>query len=360
MDFLRVLDAVRSVTGTRSADRFTNHPKNVLILRSDQHGHKIVMVHDAMLAKSVLESPSYQQYNFVARILSVAKPERTRWIRRFCDTGLIMIDGDDHRRRRMQMDDLLDRCIHRLLGLPPETTAAVLEAAIRKGSRTSTSGVSRALVRFLFSECVSEITGKDTHLPEEAMFTIDFFNPFPTLSLLYRCDDAISRCCETIDFEELGEPEQAAILSLMLMGVSPIYAVLTAMMNAIVTAVRSGQDPHDALRNARGVDSYAIVPVNFVMRECVTATAIAGEQVEPGDILYLFLGSATGCPFSRLTSIPFGGGQHYCSGAKLTSAMLGVARTALQGAIALVGGLDPADVEQGKSSAFLNYGMTSP
>lgn len=360
MDFLRVLDAVRAITSRRGEDHFMDQPAPLLILRSDQTGHKIVMVHDALLGKAVLESPAYRQYNFVTKILGIAKPERTAWIRRFCDVGLIMIDGDEHQRRRVDMDAVLDRCVDRLIGLPPAKMAAVLETAIGESPRPSARDVSRALVRLLFSECITAITGKDTQLPEAALFSIDFFNPFPTLSTLYRADAAISTCCEAIDLEQLGEAEQAAILSLMLMGVSPIDAMLTAMMNAAITAVRAGQDAQEALRQVRGVDAYSIVATNFVMRECVAETTVAGEKIAPGDILYLFLGSASGCPFSRLNAIPFGAGQHFCSGAKLTSTMLGIVRAALQRSIAMVGRIEPSDVEQGKASAFLTYSVTDP
>ena len=360
MDFLRVLDAVRSITGKRGEDHFVDQPDPLLILRSHQDGRKVVMVHESRLGKAVLESPAYRQYNFVEKILSIAKPERTGWINRFCDLGLIMIDGDEHQQRRLSMNDQLERCVHRLIGLPPAKTAAILEKALRRTPHASARDVSRALVLFLVSECVTAITGKETQLPEEATFAIDFFNPFPTLSSLYRGDDAIERCCEAIDFEGIGEAEQAAILSLMVMGVSPLYAMFTAMMNTAIAAVRTGQDSQQALRHVRGVDAYSIVATNFVMRECVAETTLNGEKIDPGDILYLFLGSARGCPFSRQTAIPFGAGQHYCSGAKLTSTMLGILRSALQGSIALVGNLEPSDVEQGKATAFLTYMQQLP
>lgn len=357
MDFLRVLDAVRAITGKRGEDRFPAQPAPLVVFRSDSGGRKVVMVHDAGLARGVLESPAYRQYNFVERILSVAKPERTAWIRRFCDVGLIMIDGPEHERRRLETGRLLDRCVERLIDLPPERMETVLQAALRSHQPATARDVARAIVITLFSECVSEVAGQEGLLLDETIFAIDFFNPFPTISTLHRCNDALSRCCEAIGVEELGDAEQATVLSLLVMGVSPLYAMFTAMINAAVAAVQSGQDPRRAIRDVRGVDAYSIVSTNFVMRECVVENDVGGEKILPGDIVYLFLGSASGCPFSRLTAIPFGAGRHYCSGAKLTSTMLSIVRNALQSCTAAMVGVEPSPVEQGRASAFLTYGM---
>jgi cytochrome P450 len=355
MDFLRVLDAVRSITGNRGGDRFPAQPGSLLVIRSDQDGRKVVMVHDAALAKAVLESPAYRQYNFVERILSVAKADRTSWIRRFCDVGLIMIDGPEHERRRQATNELLERCVHRLIGLPPERTAAVLEAAIQKAPGGSAHDVGRVLVVFLFAECIATVTGNDAPPLDETIFEIDFFNPFPTLSTLYRSNEALATCCEAIGVEGLGEAEQATVLSLLVMGVSPLYAMFTAMANETITAVRSGEDPHEAARLARGVDAYSIVATNFVMRECVAENVVGDEMILPGDMVYSFLGSASGCPFTRQTAIPFGAGRHYCSGAKLTSVMLNVAQKAMAAMGERLGSASPSAVVQGKAHAFLAY-----
>lgn len=354
MDFLRVLDAVRSITGMRGEDRFP-HKASAVVALPTQEGRRVVMVHDAGMAKAVLESDAYRQYNFVERILSVAKPERTARIRRFCDIGLIMIDGPEHERRRVETARLLDRCVQRLLDLPPDKVARFVEDAIQSQSPAAARDIGRALVVLLFSECLAAVTGQDGLLLDDTIFAIDFFNPFPTLSTLYRCDEALSRSCEKLGVERLGEAEEATALSLLVMGVSPLYAMFTALVNAAVEAMRSGQDMEQAVRRVRGVDAYSVVPTNFVMRACIAETEIGGENISPGDIVYLFLGSATGCPFSRLTAIPFGAGRHYCSGAKLTSTMLSIVRNALPGCMAALRRVESSAVEQGKAAAFLMY-----
>jgi len=132
--------------------------------------------------------------------------------------------------------------------------------------------------------------------------------------------------------------------------------LITASLNQYVQSLTGGVPHAEALLSVAKADSYTIVPTNFVMRECIAPDMIGDEHVAVGDIVYLFLGSATGCPFSRQSAVPFGAGAHYCSGAKLTSMMLWAVRPGLTAADPLV--LERAvssPAEQGKASAFLMY-----
>lgn len=355
MDYLRILDRVRAVTGNRTEDRFPEAGSPIAAVRQNADSPATIFVFDAQIAKHVLESSAYRQFPFLDKILSIAKPERTSWIRRFCEVGLIMTDGPEHERRRMRMAAVLERCVERLKQLPDARTARVMEAASR-GPAPSADRIARAIVCLLFGECITAVVGHDVELPPEHLFEIDFFNPFPTLSSLARCNASIDACCRAIGVESLDADDQAAVLSMLIMGVRPLHAQITACLNRCLRARCAGAPLDEALALAAKVDAYSIVATNFVMRECVVPGAIADEAVAAGDIIYLFLGSASGCPFSRQTAVPFGAGAHYCSGAKLTSVMLWTLRAGLAAA-------DPtafdhvaaAPAEQGKASAFLTY-----
>jgi hypothetical protein len=355
MDYLRILEQVRAVTGNRADDRFPAADSTLGVFRKSGDSPATFLVFDARVAKEILESPAYRQFPFLDRILSITKPERTFWISRFCEVSLIMIDGPEHERRRTHMAAALERCVDPLKRLPAERTARIIEEAARS-SGASADGIARALVCLLFSESITAIIGRAVELPQDHLFQIDFFNPFPTLSSLARCNTSIDACCQAIGVERLDADDQSVVLSLLVMGVSPLHALITASLNQCLPARESGSPLDEALALAAKVDSYAIVPTNFVMRECSQPDSIAGEQVTIGDIVYLFLGSATGCPFSRQTAVPFGGGAHYCSGAKLTSVMMWAVRAGLAAADPVA--LDAVTVarpEQGKASAFLTY-----
>jgi cytochrome P450 len=91
------------------------------------------------------------------------------------------------------------------------------------------------------------------------------------------------------------------------------------------------------------------------MRTCAAADTIGSEAVRPGDVVYLFLGSATGCPFSRLTSVPFGAGRHFCSGAALTQLMTTAVQNGLSRIQADGSQITPSEEVQGKAAAFLRF-----
>jgi hypothetical protein len=358
MNYLQLLDTIRSITGRRQYDRFPPVEAAIDVFRRDGAKGATFVVYDALQAKAVLQSPNYGQFNFLQQILTIAKPERTEWIRRFCDIGLIMLDGPEHQRRRPLMQRSLEKCASGVKGIPDDEMVAVIEDGIAAEPATSAAIASR-LVVFLFSRAVAGLVGKPVELPARDLFAVDFFNPFPTLSSLSRCNEAIGNCCEAIGFDGLDEPDQAAVLSLLVMGVSPLHALLTALLNAYAAGLEAGMERADAVKAATGWNSYAIVPTNFVMRTCIATDVLGQDVVQPGDIVYLFLGSATGCPFSRLTSVPFGAGLHHCSGAALTQVMTTAVRNGLIRIDPHGCPITPSEEVKGKAAAFLGFGAAS-
>lgn len=358
MNYLQLLDTIRSITGRRQHDRFPPVEAGLKVFRHDGAKGATFVVYDALLAKAVLQSPNYRQFNFLQQILTIAKPERTKWIRRFCEIGLIMLDGPEHQRRRPLMQRSLEKCASGLKAIPDHEIVSVIESGIAAEVATSATIASR-LVVFLFSKAISELVGKPVQLPARDLFAVDFFNPFPTLSSLARCDESIGNCCEATGFDELEESEQTAVLSLLVMGVSPMHALFTTLLNSYVSGLQAGLESAEAVRASTGWNSYEIVPTNFVMRTCVVSDMLGEKLVQPGDIAYLFLGSATGCPFSRVTSVPFGAGLHLCSGAALTQVMTNAVRNGLIHTQVDGSRIMQSEEFQGKAAAFLGFNMAS-
>lgn len=353
MKYLQLLDTIRAITGRRRFDRFPQVEPSVITFRSETQPATF-LVHDAQQAKAVLQSPRYEQFNFLSQVLTIAKPDRTEWIRRFCEIGLIMVDGPEHQRRRLLMQQALDRCAVGVKQISEDELHAAVEDGLGADQCTA-DGIASRLVLLLFSRSIAALSGSAVELDPVDLFSIDFFNPFPTLSSLSRCNDSIGKCCRAIGFESLDESGQAAVLSLLLMGVGPLHAIITALLNDYIGGRREGLAAEAAVKRTLQVDSYAIVPTNFVMRVCVAADTLGMEVVRPGDIVYLFLGAATGCPFTRLTSLPFGAGQHYCSGAALTQVMINAVRSVLGRVEADWREIRPSTEVQGKAAAFLSF-----
>jgi len=353
MKYLQLLDTIRSITGRRQFDRFPKVEPAVIVLRSDGQPTTLI-VHDAQQAKAVLQSPRYEQFNFLSQVLTIAKPDRSEWIRRFCEIGLIMVDGEEHQRRRRLMQRALDRCAFGIKQIPEEQIITVVEDCLSIDPCTVDAVVSK-LVLLLFSRSIASLSGASVELDPIDLFSIDFFNPFPTLSSLSRCNESIGKCCRAIGFEALDESGQVTVLSLLLMGVGPLRAMITALLNDYIGARREGLAAEAAVKRTHRVDSHSIVPTNFVMRACVAADTIGMEPVKPGDIVYVFLGAGTGCPFTRLTSVPFGAGRHYCSGAGLSLVMMNAVRSVLGRIKADWSRITLSAAAQGKAAAFLSF-----
>ena len=353
MEYLDILQAIRSVTAARTATSFPASPTPTL--RCGGPGHSVVVVVDAALSRAVLESPRYEALNFLDRILTAAKPEKTRWIRRFCELSPLMVDGPEHVRRRALVDTMIDRCMSEVKDLPPNAIGAVIQDGLARPG-ASAALIAGDVVAMLLATSCSTCLGRPVQLPRDELLAIDFFNPFPTLSALARCDDAIATCCLAVGLGPDDETTAMAVLSLLTMGVRPLHAVTTQLIDAWLTNATAG-DPSEALRERLAmVDAYAAVPVNFVMRRCIEADTIGAEDVSPGDVVYCFLGSATGCPFTRQSAVPFGAGTHVCSGAQLSIMMVHQVRRAILG-LGVHDGLQvsPSRPLRGIANAFLTY-----
>ena len=359
MQYLRILNALRTITGQRSAHHFPNQYSDLEIFDSPGSESRVLFIYNTSLGRQVLDSREFGQYDFTQRALALAGEERTNWIRRFCFESPVMLDGTAHQVRRRELSNVLKRCTDALNTVKIADLASDLLVAARHKSATSLR-VSQEIVTQLLSICLGAITGRDANLPTEELMAVDFFNPFPKPSSLYRCDHAISACMHALQWQSLNEAERTAVSVMIVMGVSPLVATATASLNALLEVLAIPGSTHDeAVTASRKVDFHATVPTNFVMRRCLTTTVVNGHELREGDLAYVFLGPVSGCPFSALTTLPFGSGRHVCSGRQLSLIMLASVHDALELAVSSLAELPLVNrrtpVEAGRASAFLRY-----
>ena len=357
MEYLKILAAIRAITGGRGEGAFPQREPLLHFSRSEAGEGSVVFVQDVNLSRQILQSSHYQQFNFLARTLTASDPSQFHWIRRFCEVGLIMVDGEGHRARRQAMAKFMEQCLESLARLDLDELARYI--SIAKDDRwTSSHHLAQLISECLFSRCAGCLAGLDDEvlrLSGSDLVLIDFFNPFPTRSALLACEAALGRCAVKCKMDGLQEDVQAAIISLLVMGVRPTIALFTVAINHFSRVLSAGRPLDEALRELDQVSSQSVVPTNFVMRKCIVDDDLRGLSVRAGDILYVFLGSASGCPFSARNSLPFGGGAHYCSGAKLTDAMFQILKGLLVGLGDELMGLECSRVRQGFASAFLAF-----
>ena len=76
--------------------------------------------------------------------------------------------------------------------------------------------------------------------------------------------------------------------------------------------------------------SYSnITPLNFTSRISKKDISIDNIKFKVGDIVYVFLTKISKCPFTKLTSMPFGMGSHKCPGNIIADSILEKSKRAL-------------------------------
>lgn len=351
MRYLRILDTLRSITGNRSATQFPARNTAYELIDAEPHGPdaaRVIFLYDIELCRVVLESDCFEQFDFLARAMATIDPECSAAIRAICRSTPLLLDGPLHRQRRQGTAQVLARCSEHLSSQGRQRVTAALETVLASAPPLESSRIAEALVATLFNGCFSLIAGREIALPPEWLFEVDFFNPFPSPSTLMRCNELIDQACRAIGWEDLDEAEQATVSALLVMGVSPIHAMVTASINAMIETLRAGATPQVDL------DPHQVVPTNFVMRRCMASFQVGELAFAPGDIIYVFLGSVSGCPFGRLTALPFGAGRHYCSGARLSHQMLDLVNGALRERFDAIANVIPSAVNR-RASAFLDF-----
>lgn len=359
MQYLMILNSIRWVTGQRSPASFPDKGCSIESFGPMGTGSGVLFVYDTAIGKSILESADFRQYNFIERAVALTSEEQTAWIRRFCAESPVMLDGTLHQEQRRELNNIFLSCSEALRNVSADMLAATIVSASSVDSASSLS-IGEEIIGQIFSLCLTKITGHEVAIPAEELFAVDFFNPFPKPSTLQRCDRAIRTCMEAVHWQNLSKIEVLAVSTLLIMGVSPLLAAVTKSINTLLEGLCPPDDNiNNAIRACRTVDFYNTVPTNFVIRRCIEPVQIQYYSLAKDDLVYVFLGSANGCPLNRLHSIPFGAGRHICSGTKLSADMLSLTHDALELAApvlkksALLCRRSPT--VEGRASAFLTY-----
>jgi hypothetical protein len=359
MQYLKILNSIRWITGQRSPASFPEKDCSIESFGPMGTGQGVLFVYDISIGKSILESADLGQYNFIERAIALTSEEQTAWIRRFCAESPVMLDGTSHQDQRRELNNIFLRCSDALRNVSADMLASTIVSASNVEGASSLS-VGEEVIGKLFATCLTEITGHEVEIPTEDLFAVDFFNPFLKPSTLQRCDHAIRTCMEALHWQKLSKIEALAASTLLIMGVSPLLAAVTKSINVLLEGLCPPNDSiTHAIKTCRSVDFYNTVPTNFVIRRCLKPVNIQDYSLAKDDLVYVFLGSANGCPLSRLQSIPFGAGRHICSGTRLSAEMLHLTHDALELAApalkesAVVCRQSP--IVQGRAAAFLTY-----
>ncbi|MCT0208715.1 cytochrome P450 [Synechococcus sp. CS-1332] len=331
-------------------------------LSDASQGPRIYMVYRASLARTILADSRFQQAQFLAPILSLCDEESTRQIRFFIDSNPAFLNADRHAAQVEAIQQPFARCEDAIRNLNISVLLEAIDPLLDGSDDLTAHQVGIALVGRLMRHCLETISGVDPPLDNKEVFAVDIFQPFAKRSHLVRCNTILDALINAIENHPdrqcpLSDADRLAVLTLLMMGATPLLAVATALLNAVIRSPDSADLQASLASLSNG---YSMLPTNFVMRECVVPHHISGHSLHSGDTCYLFLGDVSGCPFSSSLKLPLGYGSHYCKGAGLAKVVTArIQELLLYRANEIAENVCTSAVQVGPASAFLKYSDAS-
>ncbi|MBN8246870.1 MAG: hypothetical protein J0L84_05435 [Verrucomicrobia bacterium] len=355
MRILRILHALQSVVGHRTEDTFPERAQPVEFVEGEGDSPRAVFVQRTGIARKILEDPIFEQMRFLDDYLALCDPQQTGWIRYFMDHNPEFLNGEAHRNQSRLLRPELARCVRRMDAVPPgEVVALVDEVLASEGP--STFAIARKVTAHLFGCCLQEVSGTGVTVDEEVLFGVDIFLPFPRPAHLHRCHERVEAYLAAVRrIREPGPAELLLLLTLLMMGTAPTVAAVNWAANRWLRHATLGASPGAPEPEV----DFSLAPTSFVMRRCTQDTVVESHPFRRGDVVYLFLGEASGCPLHRLNSLPFGAGRHTCSGQPLSRRMLELAHAGFRGARGDWSRVQASGVVPGRSSAFVKFEGTA-
>ncbi|MCP9787133.1 hypothetical protein [Cyanobium sp. N5-Cardenillas] len=337
-------------------------PDPIECLSDDNEGPRIYMVYRASLARTILADSRFHQSQFLAPILSLCDEESTRHIRFFIDSNPAFLNPDRHAVQAEAIQQPFALCEDAIRNLDISVLLDANDPLLDGSGGLTAHQVGIALVGRLVRHCLETVSGVDLPLDNKEVFAVDIFQPFAKRSHLVRCNTILDALIHVIENHPgrqcpLSDADRLAVLTLLMMGATPLLAVATALVNAVIRSSDSA-DLQTSLTSLS--NGYSMLPTNFVMRECVVPHEISGHSFDVGDTCYLFLGDVSGCPFSSSLKLPLGYGSHYCKGAGLAKVITArIQELLLHRAMEIAENVRTSPVQVGPASAFLKYSDAS-
>lgn len=350
--YLRLLRTFAQATGARQTLSAPAVREPILsIPMGDGAGHSH-FVFDPGLAREILRRPlAYRQDRSLAGLLRDSEPGKVGWVRLFVEHSPEYLDGERHVLARRSVSNALERFVSAAAERPLSELTDLLHRGLATAGTTALS-LARSIVRLRFEQILEPELGQPVALPDALLFGPDIFTPSVRIRASVQRVDAI---CDRFLQEVLPPARRndpavvVPILTLFIMGSTPLLANITALFNALIHTPAAGIDAETFL-------GFGTIPTNVVAREAVEDEQLAGRAIQRGDSLYLMLFESSGCPFRRGLGLPFGHGRHRCPGAELSRLLM---RQCLAAAAEIPAtawaGLSPSTLQTGRASAFLVF-----
>ena len=356
MIFLQINKILKLITAQRLQTSYISGLDDLNIIESPE-GTRTIFVLNSSLAKALLKSKQIAVYNFLSQTIDLYGQQHLPILKNISSVFPIFLDGKAHSGIRRSFNKMLLECQGDSLKLFKANLRDILKINIKNEIievNSLASLISKAAMESILQSISPERLFFDPGFDYEK---VDFFNTFPTKSAVHKTEKALRSFCKNMQFD--SDIKTVLALSIATMGYMPLKGMLAAYLNEFM------QNPNEISE----LSFSNVVPTNFVMRKvlkdcCFKFIDRGGDNSSitffSNDVVYIFLGDGTSCPFTSLNTLPFGAGKHICPGKSISEEFLRITSDEIKQHATLNSTLfhervKRAEVYREKSSAFLRY-----
>jgi len=258
---------------------------------------RIHFVGNLITCKKILQDKRFVQDQSLVQLTIRTE---TRWLNYFLAETAEFQDGTANLQTRRKILPHIENLVQLAKSRP--------KPFLKLDRPTPALEIAQILSRNLLADLLSEWVGKPLELGIK-LFELDIFNPSLRLKHIFKeLEVELEKVVNQLP--SMSEDRLLTVMSILLMGSSPLVANTTAMLNSIAKKEIIDFDYYAA---------YSIAPVNFVARKPTEDFVIDQVRMKAGDLVYVRL--FDGCPFKIGLNLVFGAGQHICPGKVLAKVL---------------------------------------
>lgn len=356
MAFLDRIQLLRTISGGAQADSLGSHPEGVSFF--SERSSRFAIVSDPRVAKGLLNFRGSLAMSHLDVFLKDVPRDSIRYLLFFLNSSAEFLNGDAHETQYGIIKRIASRLVKITEAMDPLCLGSHLQRQAQKETKLSSSALSRLTLSTLLTRIGrvylrnEEFDFRPTDITDE----YGFFSAAPRVSRLVRLNADLSRHLREASIHESDDHKKLFLFTLRIMGASPLHGALTASLNELIERRSQGYKDTDKIPSHLSQDGSfrSFLPTRFVLRRMNQPFQLHGFEFMAGDVVFIYLAEASGCPIRKVLSFPFGAGIHYCPGAELSRKII---RLSLLSVLAsgLTKRTSVSPVQEGSINAFLRF-----
>ncbi len=326
--YFKSLDRLREVVGNRTSISFDNELSGYESFGKFGEEECVYLIYDYETNKKIIKSDDFMPYDFITPAFKSSKRE-VYYSNKFAqNTPLFMKLGDKHSKISLSLKKSYKKCTNKIKSLDTKLISEFLLKII-SNKKVSSNYIAKLLSGYFTEFALEEITGCKKPIKIEYLNHISFLSVIPTPLFIRKAENCLAAVNSLHETKTFSIEKFTAFNTLLVMGLFPTQSTLTALLNHYFTFI-SVKNNNEKLKSSIMDFKFSnVTPLNFTVRIVEKNVKIDDIPFTKNNIVYSFLGEFSKCPFSNLTSMPFGIGKHKCPGQPVAQAILDKTKEAL-------------------------------